>query len=136
MWKYGVISGPYFPVFWLNAEIYSLFGDFSRSDTSHARCKFWSHLNYFHFLQRKNCGFFHLMFKNSKFAKFKTIQLFGSYSINSEENLQPLTDRQANLIKLVWYIFQMKDYSTKFDVHTIKLITQRIPSFFLSVKFL
>ena len=74
------------------------------------------------------------MFKNSKSAKFKTIQLSGSYS-NSEESLQALKDGQTNLINLVWYIFQMKNYSTKFDVHTIKLITQGIPSFCLSVKF-
>ena len=34
-WKvsiYGVISGPYFPVFGLNTEIYSVFGHFSRAE--------------------------------------------------------------------------------------------------------
>ena len=30
--NYGVISGPYFPVFGLNTEIYRVFGQFLRSD--------------------------------------------------------------------------------------------------------
>ena len=33
MSQYGVISGPYFPVFVLNTEIYYVFGHFSRSES-------------------------------------------------------------------------------------------------------
>ena len=43
MSKYGDFSGPYFPVFGLNMEINSVFGQFSRSD-NHEK-KFYVKLN-------------------------------------------------------------------------------------------